>query len=203
MSHLRAEKLQPGGKDSLLASRLGILARAMGFNRDSKPKHNTVVKLLDYSCYQFRHFIESTLEGLEFLHGQQDVDLKYLNLFTHICKTQGATAEDTVKAFREVFTLGSLTQLLKNPDLWLPHALDYERDQLQQADIDYKSAARLRLKLSRLMCDDRRCILGVMKGSTHELMLLFYLNMDIRSDYADYLEVAFKFCAVKESFADK
>jgi hypothetical protein len=203
MGRLHKEQSLPVSSNNLLASRLAILARAIGFGRETAPTDSSVVSLSDYSCYQFRIFIEKVMDGLEFLQDQQDADLEYLELFTHVCKLHNSSAEDTAKTFREVFNRGSLTQLLRHPDLWMPSALDYERSISKDNEINFKSAVHLRVKLCRLMRDNRRCILGTMNNQRDAMMLLFYTGADKRDDYVEYLEVAFKMTAIKDSDLDK
>lgn len=176
--------------DKLFFHRHTIIERSLAF---TQPGHSTgnVVNMVDVSCYRFRCFIEQALSELEFLGDKYSDDLSYLDMFTHIVRGFGSSANEMMSSFSVVFSLGDINYLLKNPSVWISRSESYiNAHKIVTPNI---SGGNLMVRLSKLMSDNRKCILGISNDDKNKsrFMFIFHTKDDTHSGYREYVEAAF------------
>lgn len=174
--------------DALFSHRRTILDRSLAYARE----HHMV----DVSCYRFRCFIEQALSELEFLSDKYNDDLSYIDMFTHVVRGFGTSANEILSGFNGVFSLGDINYLLKNPSVWVSRSdAHIESHKLITPN---GAGSDLLMRLSKLMTDNRKCILGISNDGNNKsrFMFIFHTKDEVRADYREYVEAAFHIKAI-------
>lgn len=178
--------------DALFSRRMGIVDRALRISNDPFFSDNGAKSLsFNLSCHIFRELVERALSELDFLKDKHNSDLAYLDLFTHIVRGYNNNPDNSLLAFKDIFSIGNITKLLSSPELWIAKSDAYLES--IGSPIDRFASKSLRLGLSRLMGDGRSAILCTTDESSgpKRFMFIFHKIEDVRSDYIAYVEAAF------------